>query len=112
MVSESGKSQQTVTLDTRLLRTVIKLKEAGTIPSISDFFNDAGYEHLEKSKPVSRQTVLVYIVYPWLISFLLFLWSQHARELIYSAVIFYANLAIFGVTVAATYWFYRKWKDG
>lgn len=110
-IGNHGKSQQTMTLNTKLLETVYGLKESGKVPSVSDFFDQAGWDFIEKTRVVTKSTVVIFIVYPWLISIIFLLWSQNASSLSLAIFVFYVNLIVFGLTIASTYWFYRKWKD-
>lgn len=111
MSEHESKSQQTMTLTNKLLDIVYNLKKAGETVSISDFFERAGWAFLEKTKPVTRTSVVAYVVFPWTVSILLWAWSQHARDLAYSFFIFYGNIASFGIAVAGVYWLYLKYKD-
>ena len=112
MSEGQGKSQQTMTLSNKLLGIVYNLKKAGSVPSISDFFEKAGFAYLEKIRPVNRASVVAYVVFPWVVSGLLWAWSQHARDLSYSYFIFYGNIASFGVAIAGIYWLWTEWRKG
>lgn len=110
-IHSDGREQATMTLSPRLMKTVKGLKDAGRIGSVSEFFNKAGFAYLEETTSVRKADIVAYVVFPWVTSILLLLWSQHARDLSYSFFIFYANLGSFGIAIAGVYWLYAKLKE-
>lgn len=103
---EGRKTQLSLTVDSVLVDKVQKLKAANKYGSISDFFEQAGNNFIEATKPVTRRDVLIFIVYPWIISAIFFIWANVQK----SILLWYVNWFVFALVIAAVYWFYTKWK--
>jgi len=105
-----GKEQISATLDKSTVKHILRLKEKGLFNGISDYLQKAS-DYFEKNRGVNRKDVLIFIVYPWIISAIFYIWSQEKEyDLTRHIVIFYINFVIFGLVIAAVYWLFQKHK--
>jgi hypothetical protein len=101
---------QSVGLRDSQIKTILRHKEEGRFEGISDYIQQA-IDFFENHRGVTKKDVLVYIIYPWVIASIFFIWSQDTgTNLQLHIALFYANFTIFGLVIASIYWVWVRYK--
>lgn len=92
-----------------------ELKENGKIDSVSSFLQDLVDDHFKRENKGMFKDVMIFIFYPLIISFLLFMWGKYQIIVIGSGdftfnLLYVLNLFPVGFALASCYYLFDKFR--
>lgn len=105
-----GKEQISATIDNHTFKTILQEKADNKVSGVSEYIQQA-CDFYSKYRGVNKKDVMIFIIYPWIIAVVFFLWSQDpGGNITLHIVLFYINFIIFGLVIASIYYIYDRHK--